>query len=827
MTSNSSQSATRDDDTNATPEALWELFFPYETPYKGQEDGITQTLETATSPRGGYTVLEGACGTGKTLIGLVAGLALVRSPQSPVEQVVVATSVKQQLEAFQSDLDAINSHLSGLAPRDCPAPVKAEMVEPVTATTLVGKADICPYAASGEFDRDDIYQGCHNLQENTRGVVAQENDPAVIEAAAEKLTSQARGLSSNTTPDDEVRSIQDVDTHPFPEAPVSVRGVSCCPYYATALAAQATETVPIDATGQNLTPDRLGDAALEAGACPHEVMKQTAEKAEVVIGNYSHILDKTTVNSFSNRFIGPESFVICDEAHTLVDKARETFSKSVSFTELYEAVEELEQVLEWAESAGPACDVATDALDRCGVSALDVKAFKESVDGFISAAEQSLLGQVEEPYSEVSPSRLSQSAPVQESRHVPLRDPETPEIDAVTQLENFFQINTRDPPETLLGYQIADAVRRAFTEVPQEVGAVAPQSMDAMEAVGPFLCEYFAQNNTEFYREAEIVPKDDYRLPPQARDDLPHDAGFSHPVIFHVRNCLPAGKLANVFKQFHAGICMSATLSPLWTFQAEAGLNYLEKEVSGISFGLQFPEENRVTAAVEAPRFTSSNRYAGPQASQQKQAKVQSVRDSYYEAIQTVVTTTPGNVLVAGPSYSEAESMGDRLKADSAVNKQVLQDESSTNETTRELKQSFVEGPPKVLVTGMRGTLSEGVDFAGEKLNAVAAFGVPIAYMGDPKTDAIMTAYEEELGGDNANGFKLAYQIPAVRKARQTIGRVIRSDSDVGVRVLIDERYGSGQEHTLLSDTEQAETEVLSVDGLSRCLTGFWDRRSQ
>ncbi len=46
-------------------------------------------------------------------------------------------------------------------------------------------------------------------------------------------------------------------------------------------------------------------------------------------------------------------------------------------------------------------------------------------------------------------------------------------------------------------------------------------------------------------------------------------------------------------------------------------------------------------------------------------------------------------------------------------------------------------------------------------------------------------AYDDAFG----DGFTYALTVPAVRKARQAIGRVIRSPDDVGVRVLLDERY--------------------------------------
>ncbi len=44
-------------------------------------------------------------------------------------------------------------------------------------------------------------------------------------------------------------------------------------------------------------------------------------------------------------------------------------------------------------------------------------------------------------------------------------------------------------------------------------------------------------------------------------------------------------------------------------------------------------------------------------------------------------------------------------------------DESSSNEETERLKREFFSGDGKVMVTSTRGTLTECVDYDGEKLS--------------------------------------------------------------------------------------------------------------
>ena len=125
----------------------WRDIFGHPEPYPEQRDGIEAAIEAA--DEGGFLALEGACGTGKTMLALAAGLDRVRDPDTPFERVFVLTSVKQQLRQFEGDLRTINANLP-------------EEHEPISALTLVGKADVCPYAREnrGGIDTDTVYDRC-------------------------------------------------------------------------------------------------------------------------------------------------------------------------------------------------------------------------------------------------------------------------------------------------------------------------------------------------------------------------------------------------------------------------------------------------------------------------------------------------------------------------------------------------------------------------------------------------------------------------------------------------------------------------------------------
>jgi DNA excision repair protein ERCC-2 len=282
-------------------------------------------------------------------------------------------------------------------------------------------------------------------------------------------------------------------------------------------------------------------------------------------------------------------------------------------------------------------------------------------------------------------------------------------------------------------------------------------------------------------------------------------------------DCLPADRIADRLDEFGGGLLMSATLEPMAAFRATAGLDALAdagRPVVERTYGLSFPERHRASFAVDAPKFTHDNRGPPGSGSRTRQAHVDAAAE---------VARRPGNVLVGMPSYAEAEWMAGRL--DDRLAKPVLLDESSADSATESLKERFFAGDGKVLVTSLRGTLTEGVDYRGDRLRAAVVCGVPILNTASPRTTAVVEAYDRAFGG--RSGFETALTVPAVRKARQAVGRVIRGPDERGVRVLLDARYARESWNAVreyLPASEREEVQPVSPDMLSFGVERFWNR---
>ncbi|SDR30579.1 ATP-dependent DNA helicase [Natronobacterium texcoconense] len=747
----------------------WRPIFGHDEPYDEQVDGIETAIQTARE--GGYTVVEGACGTGKTMLALTAGIDLVRDPDSDYERVFVLTSVKQQLRQFEEDLETINENL----PDDW---------QPVSGLTLVGKADVCPYNREGAAGIDDgnVYDRCETLRDRTRDLVGEGGETTAGTLAA-RARSQQIGLadSGSSTSSNFLETAGEPTPYP-PDMPAYSDGgpvsaeTEYCPFYAQYLEdlpdgedGDPAEAVPYDFTEAGMvTPEDLVARAARNGTCPHSVMGAVLGQVEVVVGNYYHAFDPRTTGSFTGALLDDSTFVVCDEAHMLEPRVRDLVSDGVADRTLRDAETELSRVIQPVKferegrnaqggSKTADADLVRAELNDSDVSYEELNRTLEFVQDLRVELDRRVTAHLDRNHRGWE-SNLTDL----EDEEIPLRDPAEPAEDEITE---WAREAGYGDVEWVRAESVGAVVARILNEAEDE------ERTRAAPAVGRVLGEWYRCDHTDYFREIELErtwddtePADSWRRAYNARLAL--------------HNCVPSDAIGERLGTFGGGVLMSATLEPMAAFTEVTGLEYLEREadrpVVERRYGLHFPEENRESFAVAAPKYTYDNRGRPGEENQ--------TRTHYADAV-SQVAGLPGNVLVGMPSYAEAEWIAGELEE--RVDKPVLLDASSDDETTQSLKSEFFAGEGKVLVTSLRGTLTEGVDYSGDRLSAAVVCGVPIVNTSSPRTKAVRRAYDDAFG----DGFEYALTIPAVRKARQAIGRVIRSPEDMGVRVLLDERY--------------------------------------
>jgi len=790
----------------------WEDYFGFPEPYDNQADAVESAI--AVGEANGYLAMEGPCGTGKTMAALTAAATHLR--HGDYENVVVVTPVKQQLQQFVADLRTMNAGLD----------------EPLTGISLVGKRDLCPYGREGLFP-DDVgtHSRCEDLREDTAHLV--ESDGTGGDAPVADVA-----LGGEDTDEDiwwDPQRGSDLARHARPDAPgqrqlaeqsLSTAGATSpyrteqptapesmvegddpplyCPFEADWYARNKASPVDFDVgEGHVVTPDDYLPAAVERGTCPHRVMSVMLESADVVIGNYNHLFDPDS-RPLLSAVLDERTFVIVDEAHRLEERVRDLLSDRVGRDTLKRARGDCQALLSRAQQTHEHQEQVRDHLAAREVPIEAVERARDFFDDVLGWLDDRVAAHLDEEVGEDWRVAGADQLP-DHGIEIPLRDPETVERD---ELSVWAERNDYDGGLWRSLGTVGAAVEDAIDDLGLARSPVAA-------AVGVLMKRWWEGDHATALREIELEhsPADERHVDRQW--ETAYTAGL---VRFE---CMPGEALREVFDALGGGVLMSATLEPLDVFSDVAGLEALRaanRPVVERSYELPFPEANRASWIVDAEPFTARNR--GDPDENGDPATWNRTRDEYAHVLRTLARSH-GNVMIAMPNYREASWAGEYLRT--VVDKPVLVDESSANEETERLKSEFFAGGGKVLVTSTRGTLTEGVDYDGDKLHCCAVVGIPLVNIGSPRVTATRRAYADAFSESDA--FEYALTVPAVRRARQAIGRVIRGADESGVRVFVGRRYVSGARHSVngyLSPAERAEFVRMTPEFLDDQLSTFW-----
>ena len=242
--------------------------------------------------------------------------------------------------------------------------------------------------------------------------------------------------------------------------------------------------------------------------------------------------------------------------------------------------------------------------------------------------------------------------------------------------------------------------------------------------------------------------------------------------------CLdPAPYLREVTKKLRGAVFFSATLTPLPAWRESIGGT---EEDGLLALPSPFPQENLLVL-----RHAVSTRY------RDRERTVAKVAD----AIVAMVSARPGNYLACFPSYAYLQQVQEAVEA--ADEKIILhvQRGGMDDGARAEYLAAFVPRDTGVLLgmVVLGGAFGEGVDLPGERLSGVAVVGVGLPQVCQERE--LLRAYYDLSDRD---GFAHAYRFPGMNKVLQAVGRVIRTEVDRGVALLIDDRFLAGEYASLM-----------------------------
>ena len=272
----------------------------------------------------------------------------------------------------------------------------------------------------------------------------------------------------------------------------------------------------------------------------------------------------------------------------------------------------------------------------------------------------------------------------------------------------------------------------------------------------------------------------------------------------------PAANLQKCLDKGNSAVFFSATLLPIQYYKR---LLSTEKDNYAVYIDSSFDTKKRLLMnGVDV-----STRYA---------MRSREMYQRYATYIFRVVKVKMGNYLIFFPSYRFMEDVYQEftqlLASDEEEMELVIQQKHMDEEERENFLRAFEMGREKSLIGFgvLGGIFSEGIDLTNEKLIGTLIIGTGLPQVCNERE--ILKSYFDQKG---LYGFDYAYRYPGMNKVLQAAGRVIRTEADRGVILLLDERFQreKGKE---IFPKEWADCERCRLDIVEEKIRLFWEKQT-
>ncbi len=270
--------------------------------------------------------------------------------------------------------------------------------------------------------------------------------------------------------------------------------------------------------------------------------------------------------------------------------------------------------------------------------------------------------------------------------------------------------------------------------------------------------------------------------------------------------CLDPSAVMNILlNRGVASVMFSATLTPAEYFCDVLGRS--EKNVS-ITLPSPFDSDNLCVAVADYV----STRYEDRASNVMK----------YVSAIAATVSAKAGNYVAYFPSYDCMEKVYNTFCKKYPQVSTVVQKRSMSHADRESFLGSFKEGEGRLHVgfCVLGGAFSEGVDLPGSRLIGAIIIGVGLPGLSNERN--IIKEYFDE---DEGRGYDYAYTYPGMNNVLQAAGRVIRTENDAGVVVLVDDRYATPKYRQLFPQHWKNVQYAGNAVSLAEISRRFWHSR--
>ena len=552
---------------------------------------------------------------------------------------------------------------------------------------------------------------------------------------------------------------------------------------------------------ESFTRSKIEEYALKYRVCPFEFGLDLSLFADGIIGDYNYLFDP---HVYLKRFFGDGSqgnyVFLIDEAHNLLERGREMYSAPLRKEDLLELKREIKQTImsEMEEAAQKKRDKdgisGQMTLEMTGMSKqLPQEITLEETDGTDSLYVRGHKGKKSD----------GKSTFVREGY-----------AERISQLLEKCNAQLLSMKRDCDGYRLVDDIDMLVQPLTR-LHAVISDYLEEQEKVSLEVRENLLDFYFKLSHFLDIYERQDENYVKYTR--LCEDGSFELK-LFCVN---PRENLKECMLRGRSTILFSATFLPIQYYKNLLGGEKEDYEVYAHS--VFDPEKRTILIAGDVTsKFTRRS------------------QEEYYNIaryIHEVVKNRHGNYMIFFPSYSFMDHIYEIYEQYFMTEEEeCLVQQESMNEEEREYFLNRFRGNEECdlqSLIGMEieeeeeqtligfcvlgGIFGEGIDLKKDSLIGVIVVGTGLPQVGCERE--ILKGYFDE---DGENGFDYSYRYPGMNKVLQAAGRVIRTAEDVGIIVLLDERFQQ-YSYRRLFPREWEQVQPVTVDTVAKKVERFWD----
>ncbi|MBO5551800.1 MAG: ATP-dependent DNA helicase [Lachnospiraceae bacterium] len=513
----------------------------------------------------------------------------------------------------------------------------------------------------------------------------------------------------------------------------------------------------------SFTREAIENAAKEGMVCPYALARDLTEFSDCIICDYNYVFDPGVA---LRQFFGEgrregEYIFLVDEAHNLVDRAREMYSAELSLRNLGR-----------------------------------VKGLIRGIDRRLSSYMNALIGQMELLSEEYQAAGLKYSILTGING---VNDAAARLAGRFLELMQERRSKERNPDKTEDNEQltIGEAIPSKISDDILEAEAGSPEELSTKKDNRK--ADRFSDEILDFYFRLEGFLDVCDRL--DSRYRIYTERTESGDIRLRLLCVDPSHNLSEYLSYGRAAVFFSATLLPV---------NYYMDLIAGgrdnyTVYARSVFDPDKLGIFIDTA-VTSRYTRRGPEEYRKIALHIKGITDC-----------RRGNYLAFFPSYAFLENVYGEFSEITDENC-ICQKAEMSDQDREEFLAAFDGEDGLIGFCVLGGLFSEGIDLTGDRLIGAIIVGTGLPQISNERD--ILKRYFDDNGRD---GFDYAMKIPGMNKVLQAAGRVIRTENDTGVIALLDERFDKPDHKQMYPREWLNTTKITGCEYNS--IKKFWERQ--